>query len=74
VSWQDCKAVASILKTIYSVPDVEAAEKALTAFEAKYQDSLPQIDRSWCSLWVNIIPFFGYPAETQEGYLHDQRH
>ena len=80
VSWKHRKAVAADLKTIYSAPNVEAAEQALAAFEAKYQDRFPQIGRSWRSCWINIIPFFSYPPEIrpacrrQEGYLYHQRH
>jgi len=66
VSWKERKAVAADLKTIYSAPNVEAAEESLAAFEAKYQDRFPQIARSWCSCWANIIPFFDYPPEIRK--------
>lgn len=66
VSWKDRKAVAADLKTIYSASNVAAAEEALAAFEAKYQDRFPQIARSWRSCWMNIIPFFGYPPEIRK--------
>ena len=66
VSWKQRKAVAADLKTIYSAPNVEAAEEALAAFEAKYQDRFPQIARSWRSCWMNIIPFFSYPPEIRK--------
>jgi putative transposase len=66
VGWKERKAVAAELKTIYSAPNEQAAEQALTAFEAAYRDRFPQIARSWRSNWVNIIPFFGYPAEIRK--------
>jgi putative transposase len=66
VGWKERKAVAADLKMIYSAPNVEAAEKALSAFEAKYQGRFPQIARSWRSNWVNVIPFFGYPQEIRK--------
>jgi putative transposase len=66
VSWKERRAVAADLKAIYSAPNEEAAEQALTAFEATYQDRFPQIARSWRSCWVDIIPFFGYPAEIRK--------
>jgi putative transposase len=66
VSWKERKAVAADLKTIYSAPNVEAAEESLAAFEAKYQDHFPQIARSWRSCWMNIIPFFSYPPEIRK--------
>jgi len=66
VSWKERKAVAADLKTIYSAPNEQAAEQALTAFETTYRDRFPQIARSWRSNWVHIIPFFGYPAEIRK--------
>ena len=66
VSWKLRKAVAADLRAIYSAPSVEAAETALKAFEARYQDRFPQIARSWRSGWVNIIPFFAYPPEIRK--------
>ncbi len=66
VSWKERKAVAADLRTIYTAPSDEAAEQALTAFEAKYRDRFPQIARSWRSCWLNIIPFFGYPKEIRK--------
>lgn len=66
VSWKERKAVAADLRTIYTAPNDEAAEQALTAFEAKYRDRFPQIARSWRSCWLNIIPFFGYPKEIRK--------
>jgi len=66
VSWKERKAVATDLKTIYSAPNEQAAEQALTAFETTYRDRFPQIARSWRSNWVHIIPFFGYPAEIRK--------
>ena len=66
VSWKQRKAVAADLKTIYRAPNVESAEEALSAFEAKYQDCFPQIARSWRSKWTLVIPFFDYPAEIRK--------
>jgi len=66
VSWKQRKAVAADLKTIYSAPNVEAAEEALAAFEARYQDRFPRIARSWRCCWMNIIPFFSYPPEIRK--------
>ncbi|MFH1311615.1 MAG: IS256 family transposase [Candidatus Eisenbacteria bacterium] len=66
VSWKERKAVAADLRTIYAAPNEEAAEQALAAVEAKYQNRFPQIARSWRSCWMNIIPFFGYPPEIRK--------
>lgn len=66
VSWKERKTVAADLKTIYSAANEEAAEQALSVFEAKYLDRFPQIARSWRSCWMTITPFFGYPAEIRK--------
>jgi len=66
VSWKERRAVAADLRTIYAAPNEEAAEQALAAIEAKYQDRFPQIARAWRSCWMNIIPFFGYPPEIRK--------
>ena len=66
VGWKDRKAVAADLKTIYSAPNVAAAEQALEAFEAKYQERFGQMARSWRSHWTNVIPFFSYPKEIRK--------
>lgn len=66
VGWKERKSVAADLKTIYSAPNVEAAEQALSAFEAKHQSRFPQIARSWRSHWTNVSPFFSYPAEIRK--------
>jgi len=66
VGWKQRKAVAADLKTIYSAPDIETAEKALTAFEVKYKESCPHIARSWRSNWTHVIPFFDYPPEIRK--------
>ena len=66
VSWKQRKAVAADLKLIYSAPDIETAEKALSDFEVKYKESCPHIACSWRSHWTHIIPFFDYPAEIRK--------
>jgi putative transposase len=42
----------------------EAAEQALTAFEAKWGAQYPMAAKSWRERWQNVIPFFGYPEPT----------
>ena len=66
VSWKHRKEVAQDLKTIYSAPNVEAAEEALDMLEAKWQETSPQVARSWRACWMNIIPLFGYPPEIRK--------
>lgn len=66
VSWKDRKAVCADLRTIYTAVDQEAAEEALTAFEAKWDDQYPTVARSWRNRWADITPFLAYPAEIRK--------
>ena len=66
VSWKDRKNLASALKTIYRATDVDAAEKALIAFEAGYWGQrYPAIGQSWRRAWSEVIPFFALPDEVR---------
>lgn len=63
---KDRKGLASALKEIYRATDAEAAEKALTAFEAGYWGlRYPAIGQSWRRAWSEIIPFFAFPDEVR---------
>lgn len=62
MSWKKREAVARDLRTIYSATNEEAAEQALEAFASKWDPRFPSISKSWRNRWVNIIPFFSYPA------------
>lgn len=66
VGWKERKAVAADLRAIYTAPTVEAAERALDAFERKWASRFPSIAKSWRSNWVNLIPFFSYPPEIRK--------
>ena len=61
VSWKDRKGLATALKEIYRAPSADAAEKALTAFEAgPWGQRYPAIGQSWRRAWAEVIPFFGF--------------
>lgn len=66
VSWKERKAVARDLRAIYTAPTAEAAEEALDAFGATWDDRFPTISRSWRVNWANLIPFFDYPPELRK--------
>lgn len=66
VSWRDRKAVARDLREIYTATTAEAAEQALTAFEAKWGARFPSIVASWRRNWERVIPFFAYPAPIRK--------
>lgn len=61
VPWQEAKAFAADLKPIYQAATLEAAETALDAFAAKWDEAYPAISQIWIRHWENIIPIFDYP-------------
>jgi putative transposase len=66
VSWKDRKPLATALKTIYRAVDAEAAEEALTAFEAsEWGLRYPAISQSWRRVWTEVIPFFAFPEQVR---------
>jgi putative transposase len=66
VSWKDRKGLATALKDIYRATDADAAEKALTAFEAgPCGQRYPAIGQSWRRAWGEVIPFFAFPDEVR---------
>ena len=65
-SWKDRKALAAALKDIYRATDADAAEAALTAFEASFWGQrYPAIGQSWRRAWSEVIPFFAFPTEVR---------
>jgi putative transposase len=65
-SWKDRKALAAALKDIYRAIDADAAELALTAFEASpWGQRYPAIGQSWRRAWSEVIPFFAFPTEVR---------
>lgn len=66
VAWKDRKALGAALKTIYRAVDAQAAEEALTAFEASFWGQrYPAIGQSWRRAWAEVIPFFAFPEEVR---------
>jgi putative transposase len=66
VSWKDRKNLAAALKTIYRAVDADAAEKALTAFEAgPWGQRYPAIGQSWRRAWGEVIPYFAFPDDVR---------
>src|SRR4249919_3894355 len=66
VSWKDRKGLATALKDIYRAVDADAAEKALTGFEAgPWGQRYPAIGQSWRRAWGEVIPFFAFPEEVR---------
>ncbi len=66
VRWQDRKAVAAALRTIYTAPSADAAAAALDAFEqSSWGGRYPLIARQWRRAWTEIIPFFAFPPDIR---------
>jgi len=45
---------------------VEAAERALEAFESRWDARFPMISRKWRTNWATLTPFFDYPPEIRK--------
>jgi len=66
VSWKDRRGLATALKQIYRAPSADAAEQALTAFEAgPWGQRYPAIGQSWRRAWSEVIPFFAFPDDVR---------
>ncbi|MGR0260603.1 transposase, partial [Klebsiella pneumoniae] len=66
VGWKERKAVAADLRTIYSSATAEAAECALDAFAAKWDQQFPTISQSWKNNWERLIVIFDFPPEIRK--------
>ncbi len=62
VSWKDRKKIARELRPIYSAENREAAETALSRFDADWGSQYPQIVRSWRTNWERVVPFLDFPG------------
>jgi putative transposase len=66
VSYKDRKSVAGALKTVYRAENAEAAERALSEFEAgPWGRKYPAIAQTWRRHWSEVIPFFAFPHEVR---------
>ena len=65
-TWQERKAVAAALKSIYRAPTVEAARAALDSFAAgDWGRRHPPIVAAWRRQWEQVIPLFTHPPEIR---------
>lgn len=65
-SWKERKALAAALRPIYRAANADAAEVALTAFEASsWGQRFPTIGKMWRRAWTAVIPFFAFPPEVR---------
>jgi putative transposase len=59
-SYQDRKAVAKTLKTMYRAVNADAAREALDAFDAEWGDRYPAITQLWDRNWDRFVPFLDF--------------
>lgn len=66
VVWKDRKEFCADLKNIYAAPNMEAAEKALSAMDLKWGAKYKYAILSWRNNWENLTQFFNYPMEIRK--------
>ena len=65
-SWKDRKALAAALKPIYTAVSAEAAEAALSEFEAgPWGQRFPTVSAAWRRAWDRVIPFFAFSPSVR---------
>lgn len=65
-SWKDRKALAAALKPIYTAISAEAAEAALSEFEAgPWGAKFPTVVAAWRRAWDRVIPFFAFSPSVR---------
>jgi len=66
VSYADRKAVAAMLRSIYTASTAEAAEAALDAFaDSVWGRKYPATHAVWTSAWDRFIPFLEFPPDVR---------
>ena len=66
-SYQERKALATELKTIYTAPNADTAQAKLDAFEAsELGQRYPDVVRSWRAKWDLVIPFLAFSAPIRK--------
>jgi transposase-like protein len=66
VVWKDRKEFCADLKNIYAAPNMETAEKALSAMDLKWGAKYKYAILSWRNNWENLTQFFNYPIEIRK--------
>lgn len=66
VSWKDYRALTTDLKKIYQSATEQEALLELERFAERWDEKYPQISKSWCMHWPNLITFFNYPADIRK--------
>ena len=73
VSYTDRKAVARLLKPVYTAATLTDADTAMVAFaESDMGRKYPSAVKTWLDAWERFIPFLEFPPEVTQGDLHDE--
>jgi putative transposase len=66
VPWKERKAMAVLLRPVYTAPTAEAAEAALDALETSaLGQRYPTVAPAWRRAWPHVVPFFAFPPEVR---------
>jgi transposase-like protein len=65
VSYGDRKRVAAELRPVYAAVNIDAAERALAAFDDTWGQRYPMIAASWRDRWEYVTPFLALPADLR---------
>ena len=66
VPWRERKAMASLLRPIYTAPSAEVAEAALQALEdSPLGQRYATVAPAWRRAWTHVVPFFAFPPEVR---------
>jgi len=66
VVWKDRKSFCADLKNVYTAPNKEAAQQALSAFAAKWEAKYKHAIISWKTNWENLTSYFEFPMEIRK--------
>ena len=66
VNWRERIAVAGGLKTIYRAATEQEAARQLEQFAETWDSKYPSISALWRRNWLDVIPFFQFPAEIRK--------
>ncbi|WP_375563341.1 IS256 family transposase [Bernardetia sp. OM2101] len=65
VVWKDKKEFANDLKAVYTAPNKEATQAALTDCKAKWNAKYSYAIKGWETNWDELTVFFDYPVEIR---------
>jgi putative transposase len=64
--WQERKALAQALRTVYTAASAEAGAAELEAFaNGSWGRRFPAIVKMWRQAWAYVVPFFAFPPEVR---------